>query len=404
MTMTPTTARAWQGPAIFSYGFRPFFLLGALQAALAVALWVPWFLGIFAVPSLLPPLAWHMHSLLFGFVPAIVAGFLLTAIPNWTGRRPIAGLPLIGLLLLWLAGRAAVILPAHLDPLVTALADLSFPVALTSVAAHEIIAARNWRNVKVVALLAVLLVAQAVFHWEIDRFGRAEISVRLAIGAFLTLIMLIGGRIVPSFTSNWLRRADPHWEPRLPNTLDAVAMSAGIAALAVWIASARLAVPEWSSGGLLVCAGLLHFARQARWSPHRTLSEPLVMILHVAYFFVPLGFVLLGLADLSGGRIAASAGIHAWTTGAIGTMTLAMMTRVSLGHTGRPLAASGGTVAIYIAIVIAAMLRIAAAIAPEWTLLLLPAAGAAWLAAYLGFVVIYGPMLAAPRADSASRA
>ena len=397
---TMTLVREWRGPAIFSYGFRPFFLFASLQAALAVALWVPWFLGLVAVPSLLPPVAWHAHSLLFGYVPAVIAGFLLTAVPNWTGRLPVVGWPLAGLFLLWVAGRIAMLVSAHLGTWLTAVVDLSFLCALTAVVAREIVSAGNWRNLKVLLVLCLLLAAQALFHWEVDRYGGPEVADRLAIAAIITLISLIGGRIVPSFTTNWIKRLNPGRLPQPPGRFDAVAMAAGIVALAVWIVSARMAVPGWLCGGLLLLGGLLHLARQWRWAPHRTLREPLVTILHVGYFFVGAGFVLAGLAELTHGRIAASAGIHAWTAGAIGTMTLAVMTRASLGHTGRALTAGFMTVVIYAGVVAAAVLRIASALVPELTLTLIPAAGVAWIVAFLGFALAYGPLLALPRARS----
>ena len=400
--MTTTRIRQWQGPAILSYGFRPFFLFAALQAALAVALWVPWFLGLVVVPSLLPPVAWHAHSLLFGYVPAVVAGFLLTAVPNWTGRLPVAGWPLAGLFSLWLAGRVAAVGSALLGMWTTAVVDLSFLCVLTALVGREIAAARNWRNMPVLLVLAVLVLAQALFHWEVDRFGRPEMSQRLAIAAAIALIGLIGGRIVPSFTTNWLKRANPGRLPRPPGRFDAIAMTVGIVALGVWIASVHLAVPGPLHGGLLLLAGLLHLARQARWAPDRTWREPLLAILHVGYLFVGLGFLLAGLAELSHGRIAASAGIHAWTAGAVGTMTLAVMTRASLGHTGRPLTAGPMTVVIYAGVVLAAVLRIVSAFAPELTLVLIPAAGIAWIVAFLGFAGAYGPMLVLPRAGRAA--
>jgi uncharacterized protein involved in response to NO len=399
---TMTRVRVWEGPAILSHGFRPFFLLAALQAALVIALWVPWYLGLVAVPSLFSPVAWHAHSLLFGYVPAVLAGFLLTAVPNWTGHLPVVGWPLAGLLSLWLAGRVATLASAHLGAWMTALADLSFLCTLTAVVGREVVTARNWRNMPVLVLLGILAVAQALFHWEVDRFGQPEMSQRLAIGAIVTLISLIGGRIVPSFTTNWLKRLNPGRLPQPFGRFDAIAMAIGLLALGVWIASAGTAVPGWLRGGLLLLAGLLHLARQARWAPHRTWREPLVTILHAGYLFVSLGFLALGLAELSHGRIAESAGIHAWTTGAIGTMTLAVMTRASLGHTGRPLTAGPMTAVIYAAIVLAAGLRVVSALAPDLTLVLVPAAGVAWIVAFLGFAAAYGPMLAARRAGRAA--
>jgi uncharacterized protein involved in response to NO len=276
--------------------------------------------------------------------------------------------------------------------------DLSFLCVLMALVGREIVAARNWRNLPVLLVLAVLAVAQALFHWEVDRLGRPEMSQRLAIAAIVTLISLIGGRIVPSFTTNWLKRLNPGRLPQPPGRFDAIAMTIGIVALGVWIVSVHLAVPSSLHGGLLLLAGLLHLARQTRWRPERTWREPLLAILHIGYLFVSLGFLLAGLAELSHGRIAASAGIHAWTAGAIGTMTLAVMTRASLGHTGRALTAGPMTAVIYAGVVLAALLRIGSAFAPELTLVLIPAAGVAWIVAFLGFAAAYGPMLVRPRA------
>jgi uncharacterized protein involved in response to NO len=179
-------------------------------------------------------------------------------------------------------------------------------------------------------------------------------------------------------------------------------VAAGIAALALWVVRVPAGVPGWLSGSFLLLGGLLHLGRLARWAPHRTLREPLVAILHVGYLFVGVGFLLTGLAELSPGRIAASAGIHAWTVGAIGTMTLAVMTRASLGHTGHALTAGPMTMVIYGAVVVAAILRIASALAPELTLALIPAAGVAWIIAFLGCALAYGPLLALPRAGGHS--
>src|SRR5215831_3424636 len=156
---TMARVRSWQGAAILSYSFRPFFLFAALHAMLAILLWVPWFLGLVTLPSLLPPVAWHAHSLLFGYVPAVIAGFLLTAVPNWTGRLPVVGWPLAGLFSLWLAGRIATLVSPQLGPWLTAIADLSFLCTLTAVVGCEILSARNWRNLKVLLALSVLLVA-----------------------------------------------------------------------------------------------------------------------------------------------------------------------------------------------------------------------------------------------------
>lgn len=387
----------WRNPAILSYGFRPFFLFGSLYAAAAVAVWVPWFLGFISLPTAFPPVAWHAHELLFGYVPAVIAGFLLTAVASWTGRPPVAGWRLGALFAAWLAGRLAVAGSLALGPLATALATLIFPIAVKAVVAREIIAARNGRNLKVLAIVGGLTVAQALFHWEIWRFGQSVYGDRLAISATLLLIMLIGGRIIPNFTGNWLKARGVARLPAPFSRFDAGAMGLAAVALAAWtvcdaeVADARLV------GVLLTAAGCAHTLRALRWVPHLTLSEPLVLILHAAYLFVPAGFLLAGYAAFLGGASHEAAAVHAWTVGAIGTMMLAVMTRASLGHTGRTLTASWPTVAIYVAVIVAAGARIVVALEPRWTMSLMPFAGGAWIIAFLGFSLAYGPMLLAPR-------
>jgi uncharacterized protein involved in response to NO len=196
--------RTYVGPAIFSYGFRPFFFGGALWSALAILLWVPQYVGFIAVPSAIAPLDWHIHEMLFGFVPAIVAGFLLTAIPNWTGRLPVCGAPLAGLAALWLAGRVAMLSTAGIGLAAAAVIDVAFLLALAAVALREIIAGKNWRNLRVLAIVAVLIAGNIAFHIETIRAGSADYGTRLGIGSIILLIALIGGRIIPSFTHNWL--------------------------------------------------------------------------------------------------------------------------------------------------------------------------------------------------------
>ena len=399
---TVAPAHAARRSAFLSNGFRPFFLAGALLAAIMVALWVPWFLGYLTVPSALPPTAWHAHELLFGYVTAIVAGFLLTAVPNWTGRAPIVGTPLAGLVSLWLAGRVAVAFSQDLGYLLVAVVTTAFPVVLTGVVAREIIAARSRRNAKVVAAVGGLAVAQAVFHYEISRFGWATYGDHLAIAVTLILIMIIGGRIVPNFTANWIRQSNPGAGPAPFGRFDQVAMGLAVVSLAAWVTLPVLPDTAPVTGTLLLATAALHLARQARWVPHRTLAEPMVAVLHAGYAFVPLGFGLAGVAVLDGQAATATGATHAWSVGAIGVMTLAVMTRATRGHSGRPLTASTSTVAIYLAIIAAAALRIAAALAPEYALILLPLAGLCWTLAFLGFLAEYGPMLVRRRADAAA--
>lgn len=390
MAPIPRT-RPTSGPALFSYGFRPFFLLGAIQAGLAMLLWVPAYLGAIALPTALSPLDWHVHEMLYGFVPAVATGFLLTAIPNWTGRLPLQGAPLAGLVVAWLAGRIAVAASATIGWQAAMAVDVLFLALVAAACAREIVAGRNWRNLKVLAPLALLGVGNAVFHLEAGLAGAAAYGPRLGIAATILLVMLIGGRIVPSFTRNWLARENPGRLPAPFGRVDAVSLIVAVGALALWIAAPEAAV----TGAALIVAGLGQAARLARWAGDRTAREPLVAILHVAYAFVPLGFLLVGLAAF--GLVLPSAGIHAWTGGAVGAMTLAVMTRATRGHTGRPLVADIATASLYGLVIAGASARIAASLAPGHAVALLHLGGAAFAAAFLGFALVYGPLLVRPR-------
>jgi len=379
--------KPYQGPALFSYGFRPFFLFGALYAGLAVLAWLPVFTGELTLASAFAPRDWHVHEMLYGYVPAVVTGFLLTAIPNWTGRLPLQGTPLIVLLLVWIAGRAAVTFSGLIGWLPAALIDGGFLLLVAAAAAREIIAGRNWNNLKVVSLIVLLALGNVCFHLEAHVVGTADYSIRLGLAAVVMLISLVGGRIVPSFTRNWLARENPGRLPVPFGRFDMVVIVASAAALLLWIV-----IPQtFIAGIVLLMAGILQTMRLARWAGDRTTRERLVLILHLGYAFIPLGFVLVGLAVLD--FIPPAAGIHAWAGGAVGTMTLAVMTRATLGHTGRALIASRMTQAIYFAVLLATLSRVAATMEAGHSLPLLAAAAALWGAAFLGFGVAYGPML-----------
>jgi len=383
--------KPYQGPALFSYGFRPFFFFGGCYAALAVALWLPLFEGETALSTVFGPRDWHVHEMLFGFVPAIVTGFLLTAIPNWTGRLPLQGTPLLVLVLAWIAGRIAVALSAKIGWLAAAMIDVGFLALVVGASARENIAGHNWRNLKVLIPVIVLALANAGFHVEARVFGVADIATRAGVAAILVLVMLIGGRIIPSFTRNWLARENPGRLPIPFGRFDALTIAVSAAALCIWIVTPRGEL----TGTALLAAGILQMVRLGRWAGDRTVRDRLVLILHVAYAFVPVGFVLVSLASF--GVILPSAGLHAWMTGAIGTMTLAVMTRASLGHTGHELAAKVGTQIIYAAVVLAALARVLASLSPQWALPLIHVAALAWVVAFGGFALLYGPILCRAR-------
>ncbi|WP_046863445.1 NnrS family protein [Microvirga massiliensis] len=385
--------RDYKGPALLSYGFRPFFLFGSLYAGLAILVWLPAFYGEIEISTVFTPRDWHVHEMLYGYLSAVITGFLLTSVPNWTGRLPIQGRPLLVLVLAWVAGRIAVTTSAWIGWFPAALIDLFFLALVAAATAREIIKGRNWRNLKVLVIVAVLLAGNVIFHVESHVDGVADYGVRIGIGASIMLIMLIGGRIVPSFTRNWLARENPGRLPASFGTFDVITLICAGAALVVWVVA-----PDWAiTGAALIASGVLQAVRLARWAGDRTWRDRLVLILHVAYAFVPLGFILVGASSL--GLVPASAGIHAWTGGAIGVMTLAVMSRASLGHTGRSLAATASTQAIYALAVLAALTRVCAALEPQWNTLLLHAAGLAWVAAFLGFVAAYWKILTGPRLE-----
>jgi uncharacterized protein involved in response to NO len=383
--------KPYAGPAVLSYGFRPFFLLGSIWAGLEVLAWLPMFYGELSVASAFSPRDWHVHELLFGYVPAIVAGFLLTAIPNWTGRLPLQGRPLAVLVAAWLGGRFVVTLSVSVGWVGAAIVDCGFLLLVVIAIAREIFAGKNWRNLKIVGLLGLLTMGNIAFHIEAHLEGVALYTTRVGLAVTLTLIMVIGGRIIPSFTLNWLARRGPGRLPLPFAGFDEDCIVLSVCSLVLWVV-----IPyEVTTGAMMIVAAVFNAARLCRWAGDRTTPDRLVLVLHVSYAFVPLGFLLNGLAAF--GLVASSAGIHAWTVGAIGIMTLAVMSRASLGHTGRKLVASPALQATYGLVVGAALARICAALHPEWDNALLPVAAVAWAAGFLGFAALYAPLLCQPK-------
>ena len=379
--------QAYSGPALLSYGFRPFFLFGAIYAGLAILAWLPMFNGELTLSTALGPIDWHVHEMLYGYLPAVVTGFLLTAIPNWTGRLPIQGTPLLVLVAVWLAGRVAVTFSAEIGWLSAAIIDVSFLVLVVAATAREIVAGNNWRNLRVTALVTLLLAGNIAFHLEAHFSGSADYGARIGIAATVLLIVVIGGRIIPSFTRNWLARENPGRLPVPFARFDVVVIGLSAATLALWVVQPAGKI----TAAALAAAGVLHIVRLTRWAGDRTWRDRLVLILHVGYAFVPFGFLLAGATAL--GMVPADTGTHAWTVGAAGTMTLAVMTRASLGHTASALGASAVTQAIYAAVVIAALARICSSLQPAWSDLLLQIAAFAWVVAYFGFAASFGPLL-----------
>ncbi|APX90841.1 short-chain dehydrogenase [Brevirhabdus pacifica] len=392
MTTTTEQMRAWTGPAILTFGFRPFFFGAAVWAALAMALWVPMLSGHLTLPTAFDPVSWHAHEFLFGYLGAVIAGFLLTAVPNWTGRLPIVGWRLGMLAGLWLAGRVAVAVSGSVPALPVAMVDLVFPVVFALLIAREIVAGKNWRNLIVLAMLGAFIIGNALFHWEAAKVDYAAqgYGLRLGLGAGIMMIAVIGGRIVPSFTRNWLVKRRSAVLPVAPmQSFDKVALAALLVALLLWVA-----LPLGTLTGLaLALASVLHALRLARWAGHRTFAEPLVTVLHAGYAFVPLGALALAAEILAPGSFGMAGAQHFWMAGAIGLMTLAVMTRATLGHTGQALTAGAGTVAIYLALILSVFTRVTGGVFPEFSGPLHMVAGLSWIVAFGGFAVVYGALL-----------
>ena len=380
----------------FRGGFRPFFFAGATWALIALCLWICSLLGEITLPTAMEALAWHRHEMLFGFVGAIIGGFLLTAVPNWTGRLPIAGWPLAGLFSLWAAARLAVLFSGAVSLWVAGLLDVGFFVVLGLLAAREVLEANN-RNIPVVGMILLFGVADALDYLaNINVLPWPDLGWQLAIALVVILISLIGGRIIPSFTRNWLvKRGIKAGLPTQPGKFDLVVIGATAVGMLFWLAGP----PELISGLVVMAAGALQLVRWARWRGWRTFADPLVLILHVGYLWIPVGLVLLGLS--LAGYVPRSAAIHSLTAGAMATMILAVMTRASLGHTARELKASPLTVVVYVLVTAGALLRVAASLRLINYNMGIDIAGLAWGSAFLLFLVAYAPVLWRPRLGEA---
>lgn len=303
--------------------------------------------------------------------------------PNWTGRLPIVGWPLAGLVGLWLVGRAATTLALGLPWGAVLALDLALPVALVAALSREIAAGRNWRNLPVAGLVGLFAAGQALFHVQAQAGGAAQgAGLRLGLAAAVMLIALIGGRIVPSFIRNWLAARRAPALPVPPGRADAAVLALTGAVLAAFVA-----LPHHpATAALAGLAGLANLWRLARWQGLRTGAEPLVWVLHAGFAFVGLGF--LGIAAAAMGAMPVSGARHLWLAGAVGLMTLAVMTRASLGHTGRPLAATRPIAALSLVLIVAALARPAHALWPA-----VPGrmelAALGWMLAFGGFAALY---------------
>jgi uncharacterized protein involved in response to NO len=370
--------------------FRPFFFGAAAWAGIAIALWLCVLSGEINLPTRFDPVAWHRHEMLFGFVGAAVSGFLLTAIPNWTGRLPIAGKPLLALFGAWAMARLAVLFSGLIGIWPAAILDVGLFASLALLAGREVVASNN-RNVPIVGLVFAFAIADAADYAGSAGLIPADLGWRGAIALVIIMISTIGGRIIPSFTRNWMvKRGASRQLPTQPQGFDLIVIASTALALLFWL----IFPDNRLTGFMLVLAAAAQALRLSRWGGHRTGRDPLVLVLHLGYIWVPAGLLLLGLST-AGLNIPESAGVHALTAGGMATMILAVMTRASLGHTGRELKASPMTIAAYVCITIGALLRVAASLGPYG--IMLDIAGTFWALALFLFLIVYRPVLWSPR-------
>jgi uncharacterized protein involved in response to NO len=386
------------GRALWDRGFRPFFLAAGIYAVVGVGTWMAIWLGALPAPTWLSPLWWHGHEMVFGFVAAAVAGFLLTAAPVWTGREAPQGRLLRALFALWLVGRVAFLAVGLVPAGLVAVIDAAFLPSLAIVLARMLRGTGQRRNYGIVAVISILSVANVAMH--VSALGlvppsAAGRALRVSVDIVVVLLLVVGGRITPAFTANALRRRGIAPRVRAYAWLDRLVVTAVLA-----LAAADLVAPRGTWSGVLgTVAGVAAGARLAGWQGWAVRDDPLLWSLHAGLGWVAAGLVLVGVSDL-GGPVPGAAGLHALTAGAMGTTILAVMTRVGLGHTGRPLVLPKGAVTSYVLAHAAAFLRVTAAFASgtaaTW---LLSTSSLAWAAAFGLFVLLYWPLLTHPRVD-----
>lgn len=402
--MSDFASRSRQRPsaqALFSYGFRPLFLAAGLYAVFAMGLWLAW-LALGAPNWAMfgnSPFAWHAHEMIFGFAAAAVAGFLLTAVPNWTGALPLSGSPLAVLFATWLTGRIAMLAAGSLDPALVAALDLAFLPLLGISAARQLFVKPAPRNVMLLTILAAMAGANVVYHLASNGIwpGNEPGSLRFALMLLVLMIAIVGGRVVPAFTHNWLHLNKP--SARMPQRfawLDA----ASIVSVALLVVLQLLPVPDWVEAFIALLSALANGTRLFLWHGAPTWRAPIVFILHVGYAWLVIGLLLMGTAALTSGLPSIPA-VHAFGAGAVATMIMAIMTRASLGHTGRAIIAPRPIVLAYGLLTLAAFLRVfGVQLAPALYAEVLLTAAAAWIAAFALFVGVYFPILVTPRITS----
>ena len=378
--------------ALFALGFRPFFLLSGLFAILAIAVWVPTFTGWLPVNSYYGQIGWHSHEMIFGYTAAVIAGFLLTAVRNWTEMATAQGWSLAALTLIWCLGRILPFFPSALPPVLIALVDLSFLPALIVAIGVPLVRRSERRNFIFLPLVAALWLANLLVHLEIlgVMSNLAHRAVLLSLDLVVLLIVVMGGRVIPFFTERALQGVQiKRWS--------AIEWLAILAVIAFTLAEFFFIHPR-ISGLLAGIAAIANGIRLGGWYSHRFWPVPLLWVLHLGY-----GWIVVGLLLKTGsafGIIPPQFTVHAFSVGAIGVSTLGMMARVSLGHTARPLTVGNGMAIAFAAINLAAVARgLLPILYPQWLVLLVVLGGVLWIAAFSIFTTVYAPILIQPRLD-----
>lgn len=385
---------------LVQYGFRLFFPLAALSAASVVVLTVLGLTGTFVLPN---PIGWHAHEMLFGFMGALLAGFFLTAVPNWTKRPRLHGAPLVAFAVLWLAGRGAVFAGQGWPPLAVAALDASFLVLLGLLIGGPIFGTRSTRNLAFPVLVWVLAGASFADHLEwAGHLTPTGAPRRVAMLTLVAVIIIFGGRIVPLFTRGALRRARA---ARGDDGPDPVRARTAFDTAVITASAALIPLTVWFDGTPIMAAGYalaagLNLARMRGWASGHTLRDPLLLILHVGYAWIPLAFALAAVAQIDPGLVPLSAARHALTSGVLGTFALGMMSRVMRGHTGRPLVAPRAITVAYGLVTLAALVRVVGPIvAPAALVRTWHSAMGLWALAFMILFVVDLPIALAPRPD-----
>jgi len=383
-------------PRLFASGFRATFLAAALSATILVPLWVLiWGFG-WSLATDWPPTMWHAHEMLFGFIAAAIAGFLLTAVPSWTGSRGFGGPPVMIVSTIWLAARVLIATSAHWPALLVAIVDVGFLVAVGVLVAPPLLRAKN-RNTPLLIVLTLLATCNGVTHWAIAHYdsGLARHAILAGIDISLLLVTVIGGRIIPAFTANALRSGAA---PAGLLTLPFMTPAAILSVLAVVITD--LLWPDSRTAGIAAgVAGVINAVRMLQWRSLATWRQPIVWILHLAYLWLPVGLALKCLAAFSGAAISAF-WLHSLTVGVLATMIMAVMTRASLGHTGRALVVDPAIALGYGFLLMAALVRVfgLGVLGLPYPFVIVISA-CCWTAAFALFLAIYTPILWSPRVD-----